>query len=120
MIRRPDRSKSVFGVNRYKIMKEEASFDTAFNSYRVVGILGEGGSGKVYKVVDESGKEYALKCLEPQKATTEKLKRFKNELFFCLQNRHKNIITVQDHGTAIIKGVKSPFYVMPYYPGLFA
>jgi len=97
------------------LRRKEIRFETAFASYRVQTILGKGGSGRVYKVSDENDREYALKCLDPKKATTDKLKRFKNELFFCLRNTPKNIITVLDYGLATIEGTTCPFYVMPYY-----
>jgi serine/threonine protein kinase len=93
----------------------ELLFETSFHSYRVINTLGEGGSGRVYKVEDDGGKVFALKCLDASKTTKEKRKRFKNEIFFCLRNTHKHIITVSDYGITAIKGKECPFYVMPYY-----
>lgn len=90
-------------------------FETLFNSYRISSTLGEGGSGTVYRVEDSSKKTYALKCLDASKTSREKRKRFKNEIFFCLRNTHKNIVTVSDYGVATIKGNECPFYVMPHY-----
>jgi serine/threonine protein kinase len=87
-------------------------FDTAFGSYKVVEQVGQGGSGIVYEVADEEGKPLAVKCLRPEIKDKSKIKRFKNELFFCLRNPHKNIITVLDFGLAQ-DGAR--FYVMPYY-----
>ena len=92
--------------------KKQMTFDTAFESYQMQEFLGEGGSGRVFKVTDTDGELYAVKCLDPDKATSGKRKRFKNELFFCLQNRHKNIIRVLGYGRVTIKGKSSPFYVM--------
>ncbi len=91
-------------------------FKTLFGSYHTTGIIGEGGTGKVYKVVDDNGEEYALKYLDPQKATSDKRKRFKNEISFCLRDTHKNIIKVHDYGIDIIKNQTYHFYIMPYYP----
>ena len=95
-------------------MKIGNTLETATNSYQVIGTLGEGGSGTVYKVTDGT-QEYAAKCLDPDKATGDKLKRFKNELRFCETNKHPNIIRVIDQGYVIAKGKKIPFYVMPLY-----
>lgn len=92
---------------------KRTQFDTAFGSYRVIRQIGQGGAGTAYEVVDEADKRLAVKCLDPNKITKAKLKRFKNELFFCLRNTHRNIITVLDFGLA---KDKAPFYVMPYYP----
>src|SRR5574341_1450655 len=93
----------------------EIRFDTAFGSYYSISVLGEGGSGRVYKVRDSDGKIYAIKCLT--KSTKEKRKRFKNEISFCQSNTHKNIVTVQNHGIVQMGGEECPFYVMPCYPG---
>lgn len=91
-------------------------FDTAFESYEVIKLLGEGGAGKVFAVKDENGERFALKCLSPARITTERRKRFKNEIDFCSKYEHRNIIQVLDSGVAIIDNIKCPFYVMPEFP----
>ncbi len=96
--------------------KKGAVYRTAFSEYRQVKKLGEGGCGTVYLVEDGSGQQHALKLLDRTKTTAERLKRFKNELFFCLNNQHPNILRVTDHGVYTPPDGKStPFYVMPYY-----
>lgn len=60
-------------------MKKEILFQTTFNQYQAVNIIGEGGSGRVYEVRDDDGNKFALKSLSPEKITNEKKKRFKNE-----------------------------------------
>lgn len=97
--------------------KKQQVFQSAFNSYRYTDEIGSGGSGIVVKVEDEDKNAFALKFLNPDRITSDKLKRFKNELSFCEKNVHKNIIKVLDHGHIETKGVKCPFYVMYYYPG---
>ncbi|MDD5301143.1 MAG: serine/threonine-protein kinase [Gallionella sp.] len=93
------------------------SFETTFETFEVIGSpLGEGGAGRVYPVKNEGNERFALKCLSPERITTERRKRFKNEIAFCSKYEHKNIIQVLDSGLAIIKGVKCPFYVMPEFP----
>lgn len=89
-------------------------FETSTNSYEAREILGEGGSGTVYSVFDGTN-DFAIKRLDPEKATKGKLKRFENELRFSSRNNHKNIITVIDHGTTIVGEKKAPFFVMPLY-----
>jgi len=37
----------------------------------------------MFEASDEAGGIYAIKWLDPAKATKEKVKRFKNELQFC-------------------------------------
>ena len=98
------------------VARQPIIFETAFKSYHQQETLGEGGSGRVFRVIDADGQTYAVKCLDPDKATSEKRKRFRNEIFFCLGNRHRNIIRVLDYGNVTIKGTNSLFYVMAYYP----
>lgn len=96
-------------------LKKPIIFETTFVTFTATEIIGEGGSGCVFKANDETGSLFAVKLLDPSKANKEKLRRFKNELLFGQKNKHTNIITVIDHG--IFKDAKknSPFYVMPFY-----
>ena len=95
--------------------KIETIYESTFTRYVALpGTLGEGGSGKVLKVKDEDGKEYALKLLNPN-SSTEKTKRFKNELFFCLKQTHPNIVKIIDHGVYVADEKRFPFYVMPLH-----
>lgn len=59
----------------------------------------------------------ALKCLRPELATSDKRKRFKNEIDFCSKNEYPNLIHVLDSGIVEWDGKKTPFYVMPKYAG---
>jgi eukaryotic-like serine/threonine-protein kinase len=90
-------------------------FETAFDTYKVERVIGEGGSGQVFAVVDSEGKRRAVKCLSPQLSNTQKNKRFKNEIDFCSKQTHPNIVKVIDSGAAEWNGIKVPFYVMPHY-----
>lgn len=96
--------------------KAPEAFESAFNVYSVTGVRGEGGSGRVFAVKDADGREFALKCLFPDRVNTERRKRFKNELDFCRRFRHHNIIQVTDFGLVAWDNQKCPFYVMPLYP----
>jgi len=69
-------------------------FQSTFSTYHSVGSIGFGGSGIVVRVEDENSNTFALKYLNPDKISSDKLKRFKNELFFCEKNEHENIIKV--------------------------
>lgn len=97
--------------------KRKMLFQTTFATYTEADIIGEGGSGRIFKVVDDSGASWALKLLDFRKATKEKSKRFKNEVLYCLKNKHPNIVTVVDHGISVQERRSSPFYVMPLYHG---
>ena len=92
-------------------------FTSTFATYTATHIIGEGGSGRIFEASDDAGGIYAIKWLDPAKATKEKVKRFKNELQFCIRNQHNHILTVLDHGVFIKEEGNSPFYVMPLFDG---
>lgn len=98
-------------------LKKPIVFTITFSTYTATAIIGEGGSGRIYRATDEDDKANAIKLLEPSKITRERIKRFKNELNFCQKNQHQNILTVYDHGTIINGEQGSPFYVMPLFDG---
>lgn len=91
-------------------------FETSLETYTEVSHLGEGGAGRVYKVHDTSGHEFALKCLAAERITSDRLKRFKNERNFCRKTDHPGIVKVLDEGYLDVGGTKCPFYVMRCYP----
>lgn len=93
-------------------MKKPRFVKTAFAQYSIGGTKGEGGSGVVYEASDDEGNKFAIKVLDPAKASKEKLKRFKNEFAFCSRDRHPNIIRVLDYG---ITDNDISFFVMPLY-----
>src|SRR6266702_979102 len=97
--------------------KNPTKFESAFHTYTVVGVIGEGGAGRVFEAKNAAGNTFAIKCLRPSLVTTEKQKRFKNEIDFCSRNEHANIIRVIDSGPVEWEGIKTSFYVMPKYAG---
>jgi serine/threonine protein kinase len=90
-------------------------FSTAFSNYESSRLVGEGGSGYVYEVKDDTNQIYALKILKKNNITKEKRKRFKNEILFCQRISHQNIIPIIDYGFVLDGDEVLPFYVMPYY-----
>jgi serine/threonine protein kinase len=89
--------------------KNPVVYASAFREYTVIKNIGNGGSGVVLEAADAEGKHFALKVIAPEKTSTQKLKRFQNEIAFCQKNAHPNIIAVLDHGRG---PNKEPFYVM--------
>src|SRR6185503_5554501 len=88
---------------------------TTFETYTASDIIGQGGAGYVYKCQDANGNVFAIKLLNPQNVTTDRQKRFKNEVLFCQQTDHPNVLKILDDGP-YLKGDKLvPFYVMPLY-----
>jgi serine/threonine protein kinase len=96
-------------------LKTPISFETTFGMYVVNELLGEGGAGRVYGGLGIDQKPIALKILAKDKATSDKRRRFKNEIAFLARNKHLNIVTVIDHGISISGGITGPFYVMRRY-----
>lgn len=75
-----------------------ATFETPFDVYQAWSVIGEGGAGKVYAVTRSDGTEYALKTLRPEISSSDRRKRFKNEIDFLAKDRHRNIIRLVDFG----------------------
>lgn len=92
-------------------------FETPFESYIAVDVIGEGGAGVVYEVRNPGGETFALKCLAPERVSADRLKRFKNEIAFCQKHDHPNLVKVLDAGATNANGAKVPFYVMRRYTG---
>lgn len=92
-------------------------FETAFAEYTRDRQLGAGGAGTIYLVRNKVSEEFALKLLSPGNISTERRKRFKNEVWFCIKSRHKNIIQIIDYGLVKIGENECPFYVMPVANG---
>jgi serine/threonine protein kinase len=66
----------------------------------------------VYEVLDSEGSAFAIKVLDSTKTSSVRLKRFKNEIDFCLRNTHKNVIRVLGSG---VTETGETFYVMPLF-----
>jgi serine/threonine protein kinase len=92
-------------------------FETTFGEYGAEELLGEGGAGRVYGGTSPEGEPVAIKVLAHERVSSDKRRRFKNELAFHLSNKHPNIITVIDHGVSVDPAARGPFYVMRKYAG---
>lgn len=80
--------------------------------YKITEHIANGGNSEVYKVITQDNEVYALKLLN-KGISSEKIKRFKNEMAFCIKTDHPNIIKIIDNG--ITDDKEQMFYVMPYY-----
>jgi serine/threonine protein kinase len=92
-------------------LKSKLAFETTFGTYVAEEQLGQGGAGIVYGGVDDANNPVAIKVLNA--TTKDKRRRFKNEIAFLWRNKHKNIVSVIDHGLS----QQGPFYIMPRYSG---
>lgn len=98
------------------MLKKGSFVETIFDEYKVVAQISQGGNGTVLSVQNSDGQTLALKAIDRSKTSKDKLKRFKNELAFCQNNNHKNIIQILDHGTYHSDKENIIFYIMPLYP----
>lgn len=94
---------------------KQIEFITTFSRFVSTRLLGEGGSGFVYEVMDDNGQQLAIKLLKRQGVTTDKRRRFKNEITFCQRSSHPNIVSIIDSGVILDNDVAVPFYAMPFY-----
>lgn len=95
-------------------MKKKTILKTTFDQYKIVKQIGEGGNGTVYKATDSDNAPVAIKVV-PKNISREKLKRFKNEIYFCLNNPNDYIIEALDNGIYSDGEQEYVFYVMPLY-----
>ncbi|MBN1223294.1 MAG: protein kinase [Candidatus Aminicenantes bacterium] len=83
--------------------------------YQVIEELGQGGMGKVYRVMDrELNEEVALKLIRPEIATSARtLDRFRNELRHARKISHKNVGRMYE----LMEYEGTYFITMEYIPG---
>lgn len=90
--------------------QQARTLETAFNTYTLERVIGEGGAGRVWQAVDSCSTKVAIKILNPDRATTERRKRFQNDIQFCQANNQPNIVRVIDYGVDESTGTPTPFY----------
>ena len=98
------------------MLKNNTILSTTFDEYRIERQIKPGGNGIVFLARNTDDEALAVKAIDRIKTPKDKLKRFKNELAFCQNNPHPNIIRVIDHGALKQGQTDIIFYVMPYYP----
>jgi serine/threonine protein kinase/tetratricopeptide (TPR) repeat protein len=92
-----------------------ATGSTFAGRYQIIEDLGEGGMGKVYKVLDkETNEKVALKLIKPEIASDKKtIERFRNELTIARKISQKYVCRMYDLG----REGSSYFITMEYVPG---
>ena len=87
---------------------------TVIGKYRIVGSLGRGATGVVYRAVDETlGRDVAIKILSSEVAETDLLKRFRTEATALAKLNHPGIATIYELFTA----GSDLLMVMEFVPG---
>jgi serine/threonine-protein kinase len=81
---------------RYRVERDgTAMIGRTIGKYRIIGQLGRGGAGIVYKAVDETlGRDVAVKTLNPDLANTEVMNRFRAEATILAKLNHPQIATI--------------------------
>jgi hypothetical protein len=75
----------------------DAMIGRTIGKYRIVGQLGRGGAGVVYRAVDETlGRDVAVKTLNPDLADTEVMARFRAEATILARLNHPQIATIYE------------------------
>jgi serine/threonine protein kinase/tetratricopeptide (TPR) repeat protein len=95
---------------------EELSRGTVFaGRYEVIELLGTGGMGRVYRVLDTKiNEEMALKLIRPEIASDKKtIERFSNELRLARHVSHKHVCRMYDLG----EDAGIHYITMEYVPG---
>ena len=93
-----------------------------FIGYCFIKILGQGGQGVVVLTNDSTGIEKAVKIMKLPtsrgRANRAKIERLKNDIEFCSQYNHENIIKYHLHGEYPNDGQRAQFLyaVMDYFP----
>lgn len=95
-------------------LRKNSVVHTAFNDYTLTKQIGEGGNGRVFSATDSSGDKVAIKFVSHD-ISGSKLKRLKNEIYFCERSEHNNVIRIIDHGYGEFDEGIFSFYVMPLY-----
>lgn len=97
------------------MLRNGTILSTAFDDYTIIEQIGQGGSGTVFLAESTDGDKFAIKAINKNNSNRNKIKRFKNEINFCLKNDHKNIIKIIDFGLYENDKLNCLFYVMPFY-----
>ncbi len=105
-------SPSLSGISAFQTLQPGVLFG---GRYEILGVLGQGGMGAVYKARDrELDRLIALKVIRPELATDPSiLQRFKQELILARNITHKNVVRIFDLGEA--DGIR--FISMEYVDG---
>ncbi|MBL8729026.1 MAG: serine/threonine protein kinase [Planctomycetes bacterium] len=88
-------------------------------TYRIVGLVGEGGMGAVYEAQQESPRRtVALKVIRPGHVTPQMLRRFEHECEVLGRLQHPGIAQIHEAGTVLDgHGRRLPFFAMEFIRG---
>ncbi len=86
--------------------------------FRIIGLLGEGGMGRVYEAEQDSPRRIvALKVIKPGVATSEGIARFERESQVLGRLQHPGIAAIYQAGTADTGDGPQPWFAMEFVRG---
>jgi serine/threonine protein kinase/tetratricopeptide (TPR) repeat protein len=90
--------------------------------FKILAELGEGGTGKVFRVEDTlTSQHVALKAFSPSTAKGMDVEEVRNEFSILVNLSHPNLVRVYDFGTILQSDdqdlISRPFYTMEYLEG---
>ena len=99
-------------------LPESSDFPDRIGSYEILGILGQGGMGTVYRARQSNpDRIVALKVVNPGLWSESARRRFGFEAQFLAQLHHPGIAQVYDAGTASLSGAAVPYFAMELVEG---
>ncbi len=100
-------------------LEQDPLIGASFDGYTLVGLVGAGGSGRVYEAMQASpGRRVALKVLQGTLVSTAQVKRFREEAQVLGGLQHPGICGLISSGNATIRGYSLPYLVMEFVEGL--
>ncbi len=109
-------SKDIGVTKTIETSDEDYTRGTVFaERFEIIEVLGKGGMGKVYRVLDkELDEEVALKLISPEIAADKRIiERFKNELRLARKIGHRNVCRMYE----LMEMEGKPFISMEYVKG---
>jgi serine/threonine protein kinase len=97
-----------------RLARQIRMLGTSIGKYRIVGSLGRGATGVVYRAVDETlGRQVAIKLLTSEAAESDLMKRFRNEATALAKLNHPGIATIYE----LFTSGPDLLMVMEFVPG---
>ncbi|MBX3372958.1 MAG: serine/threonine protein kinase [Phycisphaeraceae bacterium] len=107
-----------FARAQAEAIPEDARHPERIGRYRILGLIGRGGMGLVYRAtLDHPQREVALKLLAGGTLGSRRWTRFRTEVECLAQLDDPRIVRILDAGTARVGGETRPFLVMELVPG---